>query len=75
MKRFFAQFCRKQTPIEAAIGELVEAEHALLKAQTGGEWAGAHIEYNQLRVARLRQYVIDVSKGNEARAKQSINGS
>jgi len=40
--------------------ELAEAEHALLKAETGVEYAQALVTYNKNRVKRLKAYLAPV---------------
>lgn len=42
-----------------AMQELVDAEHALLVAHTGLEWAQASVTYNECRIARLKGYLGD----------------
>jgi hypothetical protein len=48
---------RKLTAIDCVIAELQEAEHSLLKAETGVEYAQALVAYNKNRVKRLSAYV------------------
>jgi hypothetical protein len=48
---------RKITPIECVVAELVEAEHALLRAETGVEYAQSLVAYNKSRVKRLSAYL------------------
>jgi hypothetical protein len=48
---------RKITPIECVVAELVEAEHALLRAETGVEYAQSLVAYNKARVKRLSAYL------------------
>lgn len=48
---------RRDTPQEAGLFELAEAEMALLKAETGVEYAQAAVMYNKSRVKRLKAYV------------------
>jgi len=45
------------TPAQAIASELAEAEMALLKAETGVEWAQASVNYNKNRIKRLRNYI------------------
>jgi hypothetical protein len=47
----------KPSPRELAIRELVEAEHSLLIAQTGLEWAKMSVAYNTARITRLKERV------------------
>ena len=60
MKKFMAQMrelFRRDTPQEAVLFELAEAEHALLRAETGVEYAQALVTYNKNRVKRLKAYI------------------
>jgi hypothetical protein len=45
------------TPTQAVTHELAEAEHALLRADTGVEYAQALVNYNKNRVKRLKAYL------------------
>ena len=45
------------TPSQAIGWELAEAEMALLKAETGVEYASALVTYNKNRVKRLKAYL------------------
>ncbi len=45
------------TPAQAIASELAEAEMALLKAETGVEWAQASVTYNKNRIKRLKAYL------------------
>jgi len=45
------------TPSQAISWELAEAEMALLKAETGVEYAQALVTYNKNRVKRLKAYL------------------
>jgi hypothetical protein len=45
------------TPIDCVTAELVEAEHALLRAETGVEYAQSLVAYNKARVKRLSAYL------------------
>jgi len=49
LKQFFA----KPSPMELAARELIEAQHALLVAETGLDWAQASVDYNKNRILRL----------------------
>ena len=44
------------SPAEAIVAELAEAEHALLRSETGVEYAQALVTYNKNRVKRLKAY-------------------
>ena len=48
---------RTVTPTQAIVGELAEAEMALLRAETGVECAQALVTYNKNRVKRLKAYL------------------
>lgn len=45
------------TPAQAVAHELLHAEHALLQAETGVEYATALVTYNKNRVKRLKAYL------------------
>lgn len=53
----FKQMFAKPSPMELAARELVEAEHALLVAQTGKDWAEMSVAYNCKRIARLKEMI------------------
>ena len=57
MFEYLKSLFRKRTPLELATEELVDAEHSLLQAQTGAEWAESLISYNIHRISRLRAYI------------------
>ena len=44
------------TPAQAVASELLEAEMALLRAETGVEYAQALVAYNKNRIKRLKAY-------------------
>jgi len=46
----------------------VDAEHALLVAQTGKDWAEMSVEYNTRRINRLKQHIEDVLNPEELNA-------
>ena len=48
---------RSVTPAQAVAGELFEAEMALLRAETGVEYAQAAVTYNKNRIKRLKAYM------------------
>ena len=48
---------RSVTPAQAIVGELAEAEMALLRAETGVEYASALVTYDKNRVKRLKAYL------------------
>lgn len=48
---------RSVTPAQAIVWELAEAEMALLRAETGVEYAQALVTYNKNRVKRLKAYM------------------
>ena len=45
------------TPVQAIVWELAEAEMALLRAETGVEFAQASVTYNKNRIKRLKAYL------------------
>jgi len=45
------------TPAQAVAHELQHAEHELLRAETGVEYAQALVAYNKNRVKRLKAYL------------------
>ena len=45
------------TPAQAVTHELQQAEHELLRAETGVEYAQALVSYNKNRVKRLKAYI------------------
>jgi hypothetical protein len=46
------------TPAQAIAHELIHAEHDLLRAETGVEYAQALVTYNKNRVKRLKAYLV-----------------
>ena len=48
---------RRVSQTEAIVSEMREAEHALLRAQTGVEYASALVTYNKNRIKRLKAYL------------------
>ena len=54
----FKELFKRWTPAQAIAAELVEAEHALLRAETGVEYAQALVTYNKNRVKRLKAYLV-----------------
>ena len=57
---------RSVTPAQAIAGELLEAEMALLRAETGVEYAQALVTYNKNRVKRLKAYLVSTEDVKEA---------
>jgi hypothetical protein len=57
---------RSVTPAQAIAGELLEAEMALLRAETGVEYASALVTYNKNRVKRLKAYMASTEEVKEA---------
>ena len=49
------------TPLELAVAELVQAERALLESVSAAEYASALCTYNEMRIARLKEYVVKAS--------------
>ena len=47
------------TPAQAVAHELLHAEHALLQAESGVEYATALVAYNKNRVKRLKAYLVN----------------
>ena len=45
------------TPAQAVAHELLHAEHELLKAESGVEYASALVVFNKNRVKRLKAYL------------------
>ena len=45
------------TPAQAVAHELMHAEHDLLRAETGVEYAQSMVTYNKNRVKRLKAYL------------------
>ena len=56
MNTIFKLF-RKLTALDCVLSELEEAEHSLLKAETGVEYAQSLVAYNKARVKRLSAYI------------------
>ena len=59
LKEIYAEMrmlLKSVTPAQAIAAELAEAEMALLKAETGVEWAQAAVTYNKNRIKRLKAY-------------------
>jgi hypothetical protein len=50
------------TPAQAVAHELLHAEHALLQAESGVEYATALVAYNKNRVKRLRAYLANTEE-------------
>lgn len=53
------------TPMQTAANELAEAELALLRAESGVEYASAQVTYNKQRVKRLRTFIASESTKDE----------
>ena len=62
IKEFISKLFQRITPAEAIAAELAEAEHALLRAETGVEYASAAVTYNKNRVKRLKAYLAPVEE-------------
>jgi hypothetical protein len=45
------------TPAQAVAHELIHAEHDLLRAETGVEYAQSMVTYNKNRIKRLKAYL------------------
>jgi len=52
----FKLMLKTVTPAQAVAHELLIAEHELLQAQSGVEYAQALVTYNKQRVKRLKAY-------------------
>jgi len=50
------------TPAQAVAHELMHAEHALLQAESGVEYATALVTYNKQRVKRLKAYLANTEE-------------
>ena len=50
------------TPAQAVAHELIHAEHDLLRAETGVEYAQALVAYNKNRVKRLKAYLANTEE-------------
>jgi len=50
------------TPAQAVAHELLHAEHALLQAESGVEYATALVAYNKNRVKRLKAYLVNTEE-------------
>ena len=50
------------TPAQAVAHELLHAEHALLQAESGVEYATALVTYNKNRVKRLKAYLANTEE-------------
>lgn len=50
------------TPAQAVAHELMHAEHALLQAESGVEYASALVAYNKNRVKRLKAYLANTEE-------------
>ena len=53
---------KRQTATQVIANELAEAELALLRSETGVEYASALVVYNKARIKRLRAHLATVSK-------------
>lgn len=54
------------TPAQAVAHELLHAEHELLQAESGVEYATALVTYNKNRVKRLKAYLGKTEETKEA---------
>jgi hypothetical protein len=69
LKQMWAEFrcmVKSVTPAQAIVWELAEAEMALLRAETGVEYAQALVTYNKNRVKRLKAYMAVTEEVKEA---------
>ena len=53
----FRLMLKTVTPAQAIAHELIHAEHDLLRAETGVEYAQSMVTYNKNRVKRLKAYL------------------
>ena len=58
----FKKTFTRQTATQIIATELAEAELALLRAETGVEYASALVDYNKARIKRLKAHLAVVSK-------------
>ena len=58
----FKKTFTRQTAVQIIATELAEAELALLRAETGVEYASALVDYNKNRIKRLKAHLAVVSK-------------
>ena len=56
---------RRVSQTDAIVSEMREAEHALLRAETGVEYAGALVTYNKNRIKRLKAYLATTEEPKE----------
>jgi hypothetical protein len=54
------------TPAQAVAHELLIAEHELLAAESGVEYATALVTYNKNRVKRLKAYIANTEETKDA---------
>jgi hypothetical protein len=60
LKQIWAEFrsmVKTVTPAQAIAWELAEAEMALLRAETGVDFAQSEVAYNKNRIKRLKAYM------------------
>lgn len=57
---------RRQTPLETAAAELIEAELARLQAQSAQEYAAAIVTYRGQQIRRLREFVATAAASSGA---------
>ena len=58
----FRRLLRRLTPAEVAAKALADAELALLEAMTGREYAQSVVDYNEVRIKRLRAFLAKLEK-------------
>ena len=69
LRQMWAEFramIKTVTPAQAIVWELAEAEMALLRAETGVEYAQAAVTYNKNRIKRLKAYMAVTEETKEA---------
>jgi len=59
------QFFKMPTPLQMAARELAQAEHELLKAETGVEFASSLVTFNKQRVTRLKAFMTAQTKAEK----------
>jgi hypothetical protein len=62
MIKHWKRLLRRLTPAEVAAKELADAELALLEAMTGREYAQSVVDYNEVRIKRLRSFLAKLEK-------------
>ena len=58
----FLLMIKTVTPAQAIAHELIHAEHELLKAESGVEYAQAIVTFNRNRIKRLKAYLANTEE-------------